>query len=278
MLCLALGFACGSWARPLVVTSIRPLTMIVEAVAGDLVEVRQLLPDAAEPHHYSLRISERITLDAADLVLWIGPELEVFMAGTVGNINPEKVLTATALTERRASPQTAPTDPHVWLNPNYALAIATEVGNWLAAHFPELRSELLSQQQHFRSELNAAQSKIRLQLHDAQRRKIIVDHDAFGHFFGYFNIPQAGALKDASGLTASAGTMANLFNTGKADCVVAEPQSRHERVAGVAKKLGARVTTIDPLGADIALSSTAYVQLLESIARSLAKCLAPQDE
>ena len=90
-----------SWAKPLVVTTIRPLTMLVEAIAGDTVEIRQLLPDSEVPHHYSLRISERALISQADLVLWVGPELESFLSKTVTSLPPEKVITAAALPDIR---------------------------------------------------------------------------------------------------------------------------------------------------------------------------------
>ena len=38
-----------------------------------------LLPDGASEHDYSLRPSDVKRLQNADLVVWIGPEMEAFM-------------------------------------------------------------------------------------------------------------------------------------------------------------------------------------------------------
>ena len=261
------------WAKPLIVTSIRPLTMIIQTIAGNDVEVRQLLPDSEEPHHYSLRISDKLALNQADLVVWIGPELESFLLRSVNNLNPEKVLTASSLADIQLANSGRANDPHIWLNPDNGIVIATEVSNWIAAHFPDLREQILANQQRFRTQTLTSTENARqrlLPLHDLQ---VLVDHDAFGHFFSFFNIQQAGALKTTSGLPASAGSLRAVLNDAEFDCIVAEPRSQHTRVEKIADKSSARTVIVDPLGADIPDSDNTYRDLIAEIASTLESCL-----
>lgn len=261
------------WAKPLIVTSIRPLTMIVQAIAGDDVEVRQLLPDTEEPHHYSLRISDKLALNQADLVVWVGPDLESFLLRAVNNLNPEKVLTASSLADIQLANSGSTNDPHIWLNPDNGIVIATEVSNWIAAHFPGFREQILANQQRFRTQTLAASENVSQRLLPLGDMKVLVDHDAFGHFFGSFHIQQAGALKTTSGLPASAGALQTVLNDSEFDCIVAEPRSRHTRVEKIADKTSAQMVIIDPLGADIPDSDNTYLDLINSIASSLESCL-----
>lgn len=267
-----------SWAKPLIVTSIHPLTMIVTAIVGDEVEVRQLLPNAAEPHHYALRISDKALLNQADLILWTGPELETFLARTIANQDPEKVITATTLADIEGAELTASNDPHIWLNPHNGVVIAAETSNWIAAHHPALRANMLVRQQQFRSAVTTLSDSISKQLHPYGDAKILVDHDGFGHFFSAFNIRQAGALKSPSGLSLSAGKLHNLLAKGAFDCLVTEPRSAHRRVNSIASAIDAPTVTIDSHGADIPATATAYTELLEKIATSLASCLSPREQ
>ncbi|MBV1932509.1 MAG: metal ABC transporter substrate-binding protein [Porticoccaceae bacterium] len=262
-----------TWAKPVIVTSIRPLTMIVQAIAGDDIEVRQLLPDTEEPHHYSLRVSDKLALNQADLVIWVGPELESFLLRAVNNLHPEKVLTASSLADIQLANSGGTNDPHIWLNPDNGIIIATEVSNWIAAHFPDLREQILANQQRFRTQTLATSENVRRRLLPLHDLKVLVDHDAFGHFFSFFHIQQAGALKTTSGLPASAGSLQAVLNDAEFDCIVAEPRSRHSRVEKIADKTSARTVIVDPLGADIPDSDNTYRDLIKAIASSLENCL-----
>ncbi len=265
-----------TWAKPLIVTSIHPLTMIVTAIAGDAAEVRQLLPNTAEPHHYALRISDRALLNQANLIVWTGPELETFLTRTIASQDPEKVITATALADIEGAKLTESNDPHIWLNPHNGIVIATETSNWIAAHHPALRENILARQQQFRAAVLTVSDRISKQLHPHGKAKILVDHDGFGHFFSAFNIRQAGALKSPSGLGLSAGKLHNLLAEGEFDCIATEPRSAHNRVNNIASAVDTPTVSIDSHGADIPASATAYTELLEEIATALASCLSPQ--
>jgi len=282
-------FAAQLLAKPLVVTTIRPMTMLVKAVAGDSVEVRQLLPDSEVPHHYSLRIADRALIGQADLLLWVGPEMESFLSKSVTALRPEKVITAAELPDIQwLSPSPIPTntnegqadksDPHIWMNPNNGRVIATEVGNWLAAHYPQQREQVLTAQQLFNQRLSAANDKTAAQLKTLQQENFIVDHDAFGHFAEAFGLHQSGALKTSTGLSSGARDFHQLLSQSDVRCIIAEPRHNEDRVEQLAEKLQAKTAVIDPLGAGIPLSDKAYIQLIEGIGDKLTACLSNTSE
>lgn len=62
-----------------VVTSIKPLELLVRAVATDDVQVTSLVPSGASPHNYSMRPSQRQALERADAIFWVGPSIETFL-------------------------------------------------------------------------------------------------------------------------------------------------------------------------------------------------------
>lgn len=62
-----------------VATSIKPLELLVRAVADDSVQVTTLVPPGASPHTYTMRPSQRRALQDADLIFWVGPEMESFL-------------------------------------------------------------------------------------------------------------------------------------------------------------------------------------------------------
>ncbi|HAC68916.1 MAG TPA: zinc ABC transporter substrate-binding protein, partial [Pseudomonas sp.] len=59
-----------------VLTSIKPLQLIAAAIQDGAGQPAVLLPPGASPHHYALRPSDLRQVREANLVYWIGPDLE----------------------------------------------------------------------------------------------------------------------------------------------------------------------------------------------------------
>lgn len=75
---LALGGATKAEALD-VVASIKPVHSLVAAVMKGAGEPSLIVKGASSPHIYSMRPSEASALEGADLVFWIGPDLEAFL-------------------------------------------------------------------------------------------------------------------------------------------------------------------------------------------------------
>lgn len=76
-------------AAPDVVASIKPVHSLVSAVMAGVGEPDLLIEGAASPHGYNLRPSEAAALQDADLVFWIGPDLETFLDGTLDTLSAD---------------------------------------------------------------------------------------------------------------------------------------------------------------------------------------------
>ena len=77
-----------------VVSTVKPVTMIVQELTQGVTSTETLLPAGASPHDYALRPSDARKLNEADLVIWVGPELERFLIKMLDG--KENVLTLTA--------------------------------------------------------------------------------------------------------------------------------------------------------------------------------------
>ena len=272
--------------KPVILTSIKPLTMIATAVLGDQVEIRQLLPDQEIPHHYALRVSDRRLFDQGQLVLWIGPELETFMAALVAEREPRSVITAAEL-NGIVWPEAVERgrDYHLWLNPDNALLIARtlvrQVGEFSGVNKAVLKARL----QKFEDEITTFKQTSSERLLPLKDNKFIVDHDAFRHFTETFGLHGAGYLRDSSGLEIGARARAKIMSQEGIRSVIAEPESRLDRLQGLAIKWKAKLAIIDPLGAEVMLtretlpnedskrSSSAYIRMLSGVTQAFYHCL-----
>ncbi|MCY0094284.1 zinc ABC transporter substrate-binding protein [Hoeflea ulvae] len=85
-LALSPALATGSLAEPRVVASIKPVHSLVAAVMEGVGTPDLIVSGAASPHSYALKPSQASALEDADLVFWIGHELETFLEKPIETI------------------------------------------------------------------------------------------------------------------------------------------------------------------------------------------------
>ena len=69
----------GAYAQVNVVASIKPVHSLVAAVMSGVGEPGLIVEGSASPHTYSLKPSQARMLESADVVFWVGHELEAFL-------------------------------------------------------------------------------------------------------------------------------------------------------------------------------------------------------
>ena len=74
-----LGFTPHVSAELKVVTSIKPIHSLVSSVMDGVGSSELLIEGASSPHAYAMRPSQARSLQDADVVFWVGPELESFL-------------------------------------------------------------------------------------------------------------------------------------------------------------------------------------------------------
>lgn len=86
-------------AAPEVVVSIKPIHSLVAAIMKDVAEPGLILKGAGSPHTYQMKPADAELLQGADIVFWIGPDLEKFL---------EKPLDSLGAKARRVELEEAP--------------------------------------------------------------------------------------------------------------------------------------------------------------------------
>ncbi|WP_119167180.1 zinc ABC transporter substrate-binding protein [Algihabitans albus] len=72
-----------------VAVSIKPIHSLVSAVTRGASEPHLIVKGGGSPHTYSLRPSNAEALEQADAVFWVGPDLETFLIGPIGQLAPQ---------------------------------------------------------------------------------------------------------------------------------------------------------------------------------------------
>jgi zinc transport system substrate-binding protein len=275
---------------PRVVVSIKPLHSLAAALLEGISQPVLLLDGAASPHAHAMRPSERRALQQADVVVWVGPELEAFLEKPL-SVLPDQVRVVGLLRDvpdlhrlrlaehgheghghARAGEEL---DPHIWLSPGNARLIARHLTE-IFATFGETE-RLAANAAALDQRLVVLQADMAERLAPMQARPFVVFHPAYNYLVEAFGLRQAGTLALSPDHSASARHVADLrqeITRSGAVCAFAEPQFADRSLAGLARGTGLRVAVLDPLGVDVPAGPGAYVGTLRQLADALATCLA----
>lgn len=205
LLCLlcnlvALGLPLNAVAEVNVLVTIKPLQLLTEAIIGDKGRVSTLMSADSSPHHYTLSPADRIAIEAADLIIYIGEELETQFDSVMGQLrsrqNILKILDLQSLERLSLKPGEVDTDgrdsqrfdPHIWLDTDNASIIAATIRDQLSIIDNTHASEYAENFNRFNNTLNDLENQWQAKLQSTEVRSYLVYHDAFGYFETQFGL------------------------------------------------------------------------------------------
>ncbi|WP_172729595.1 zinc ABC transporter substrate-binding protein ZnuA [Kluyvera cryocrescens] len=288
-----------------VVTSLKPLGFIASAIADGVTETQVLLPDGASEHDYSLRPSDAKRLQNADLVVWIGPEMEAFMNKSTQSIPEAKKVTIAQLDGVKPLLMKGADDDdddhaaegehdhahaekgdahhhhgdynmHLWLSPEIARLSAVAIHDKLVELMPESRARLDANLKDFEANLATTDKQVANELAPVKGKGYFVFHDAYGYYEKHYGLTPLGHFTVNPEIQPGAQRLHQIRTQlveQKATCVFAEPQFRPAVVESVARGTTVRMGTLDPLGTNIQLSKESYPAFLTQLATQYASCL-----
>lgn len=286
----ALLLSLFSWqvsAAPKVVTSIKPLQLIAAAVLKDIAEADVLLPPGSSPHHYALKPSDVRKLAKADLIIWIGPDLEVFLSKTVQNSETDVLTLLPGEFKEEEHHEESEDghghhhhdheqDPHLWMDPIQVMMIAEKMAAHLSEKHPEHKAQLMQNVQQFSAELVKLDRQLHQQFEPVTDKGFYVFHDAYQSFTSRYGLKQLGYFTVDPGRPVGTRHLAEIRQKlvdNQVVCVFGEPQFKAKVVAAVTDDLDVGYAELDPLAIDIPSTPEGYKQYLKWLAGQLQQCL-----
>lgn len=291
----ALLFSASAVADIRVLTSIKPLELLVRAVATDDMHVSTLVAPGSSPHNYSLTPSKRRALQSADIIFWVGPDMETFLSRlltgegfaerSVTLMQPDANNEGTNTEEHNQHPGNGHShehhhaegeDPHIWVDPEQAITMAETIRDTLAtldgANKPALDRNL----DIFRTSIEAKQAQIQKQLAPMQNASLFAYHSAFTRFAEHYNLTVKGVLTLNPDLSPGARHIADIqsrLRDVNRPCLLTEPQFNRQWWRSITEGLHVSFSTWDPLATDIEATKNGYAVFQQSIADAVLGCL-----
>ncbi len=288
---LALGVSALVATAPVsaasVVASIKPVELLVKAVAGDSVDVTTLVPPGSSPHNYSMKPSQRRALEDADAIFWVGPDMETFLQRLLGSHEFEgRVVAFTGDSEHQEEKEEDghhhghdahdhDEDPHIWVDPQLALEMAHVIHDRLVTLDDLDKQQLNDNLQAFERELQATEQRINEQLVAVQDTSLFAYHSAFTRFAEHYDLHLDGVLTLNPELSPGARHIAEVqekLQRANRPCLLTEPQFDRQWWRSITEGMNVTFSTWDPLATDIESNQQGYINFQNSIAEAVLKC------
>ncbi|SFU31182.1 zinc ABC transporter substrate-binding protein ZnuA [Xenorhabdus koppenhoeferi] len=288
-------------AQAEVVTSIRPLGFIAAAITDGVTGTQVLLPDGASPHDYALRPLDVRKINQADLMVWIGPDMETFLAKPISRIDSNKQLALAELSTIKplllknrgddndlgeSHQHKHETDHkhhhhgeynmHIWLSPEIAEKAAQAIYDRLVERYPRQKQQLEVNLRKFNGQLIESDKNIASILKLVQKQEYFVFHDAYSYFEKHYKLSSLGVFTVNPEIQPGAQRLHYIRTQlveQKARCVFAEPQFRPAVIHAIAKDTGVKIGTLDPLGSGIVLDKGSYIKFITQLSKQYLSCL-----
>ena len=281
-----------------IISSVKPIAFITQAVSDGVTNTDILLPDGASPHTYSLKPSDLAKIKTAELIIWVGKDLETFMPTVLKSIDKDKQIELMDIPTIKSLLRTSTNnhdqheththnndsdhdhhgeyDEHIWLSPKIAKEIAQAVHDKLITIYPDKKDIIDENLNEFTVKLAETEQNIAKKLINVQNNGYFVFHDAYGYFESQFGLKNLGSFTINPAVQPGVQTVYAIkreLKEHQAVCIFREPQFSPAVIEKIVNGTDVRIGELNPLGTDITLSKNAYSQFLLRLTQQLLDCL-----
>ena len=244
-----------------VVTSIKPLHSLTSYIMEGVGEPELIIDGVASPHNFQIKPSHAKMLQNADLVIWIGEDLESFLPTALKSIPKDAVvfelLDQSGLKKLKFREKNifeghddhghdehakkeddhdehghddhghghGSFDPHIWLDPANAKVIVKKITNQLSKIDKDNASTYKANSKKVIKDLDGLIKEVKNEIN--KDASFVVFHDAYQYFEKRFGLNVIGALTVNPDVMPGAEQLSEIrevIDHEKAKCIFSEPQ------------------------------------------------------
>ena len=276
-----------------VVTTIKPIHSLVAGVMDGLGSPSLIVDGSNSPHNFSLKPSHAKMIEDAEIIFWVGEDLETFMIKSLESIannatkvsfmdldnitklkfKEENILEVEGYDDDHDKHADGEFDAHIWLDPKNAIEIVNEIAKTLSLKDPNNKNVYYSNAEKLNHSLNELIKKINLSINKDAR--FIVFHDAYQYFEKRFDVSSAGALilnEEALPSAKKVSEIHKIIKKQNINCIISEPQFNPNIIKSIAQDSSILTRSFDPLGSSFDTNKNLYFEMILSLSNSLKDC------
>ncbi len=264
LFCTACGEAQTATKTYDIIATVFPAYDFARAVAGDVLNIKMLLPPGGEAHGFSPTLDDLASVQSCSLFIYTGGATDAWATEQFrsGNLDTEK-FTAFAMTEHvdtlpvpdaveqhdhehESESHEEDADEHVWTSPANAIKLLEDICTELCVLFPAHTDTFKANTAAYVAEIRQQEAEMQT-IVDSAKNKMLVFEDRFpfAYFCEQFGLAHTAAFGSCAGNTeVSAATLNTLVTTIKENnipCILHLEFSKLTTAERIARETGCKI-------------------------------------
>jgi len=278
ILLLATLLCSASRGDVIIVTTIKPLQMIAEAIVQGHGTVSSIVGSQESPHHFTVSPSDRINLARADMAIWIGPLFETHISDffVQAEVQAKTITVIDTPGLQLHTVVDGQIDAHLWLDSLNAIRIAEAIAERAAETDPRNVTSYRQNLRKFSAEIESRNQQIVKRFQGSSTTSYAVYHNAYQYFEQQFGRQHDIVILPDPEVQPSIREIIELrsqVSKRRPSCLLLETDSNSELVSTVLNGYELKLVTVDLLGSNVNSSENAYSEFIANLADDFYECL-----
>jgi len=266
---------------PSVVVSIKPVHSIMAGIMQGIAEPALIVDGEATPYDAVLSSADIAALDSADIVIWVGKEMEAFLVEPLAQLDDKTaVLSLLDNQNLKILPtriQNDARDPFFWIDTRNGLILVTEFANILIAYDPQNAERYRRNAAKLLEQIGALDRKFEYGYRSVKAGKAFLYHDTLQYFEQAYGTRVVGTLTDHPGMEAGVQAFldarARIYNSDSGvNCVLTEAGLPGENTTILVAGTDINVVELDSLGTRLTPGPDLYSELVSANFEGIKRC------
>ncbi|MBT7308354.1 MAG: zinc ABC transporter solute-binding protein, partial [Gammaproteobacteria bacterium] len=281
LLLLALLSTNGWSSEPLrVVTTIKPIHSILSGLMAGTRAPELLINDHQLPYGYRLNREQQGDIQQADLLVWVGPELEKFMLEPIQQLSTNTtLLTLLDNEEIKVLParwSESARDPLFWLDSRNVLILSDELARALIRLDPAREPLYLKNRRQLLTRLAELDRYLEYGYRGLKSGIGMAYHDTLQYFEQAYALKIRGVIAQSpthpvSGLSLLENRV--KLTSGDYSCLLTEQQMPLNELPLLTRGVSLNIGKLDSFGSTLPAGEELYFQLMKSNTQTIKRCL-----
>ncbi|MCA0989271.1 metal ABC transporter solute-binding protein, Zn/Mn family [Guptibacillus algicola] len=190
-------------------TTLYPTEYFAERIGGDAVEAKSIIPPGSDAHSFDPTTRTMTELAESDLFIFNGAGLEGFADTAKDILQKEGVTTLEASDgidlagteegheehdegegDHEHEHEHGNVDPHVWIDPVFAIEQARNIKDSLIELRPDQENEFESNFEKLEDDLLEIDQSFKTMVSNAEKNEFLISHDAYGYWEKRYGLEQ----------------------------------------------------------------------------------------
>ena len=274
-------------APPKILVTLKPLHALVAGLCAGISQPALLLDTLQSPHDYTLKPSDRRMLEAADIIIYAGNNIEGFMLPLRASLGKRQLIALDTLPglpllpargthADHAADHAADHDGHIWFSPVNAGIIVQQLAERLAQHDANNRDKYFSNRDRLLQKLSDLQKQINRQLQPVRNLPFLQFHDALQYFERDFSLTRSIVVTSGAEHTPGARHIRLLqqqVHDENIRCFLYEAPQAPNLLQTLDVNHNASMQALEIHGSQLLSGEELYFKLLTDIANKIHTCL-----